>query len=385
MILIPHKLTIRFLIIFIAATLAGCNESSFNGTSPELTSAQPKPNPEPTVYTLRLAQTWAENAPIFGETTVNFAEMVEELSDGQLVIEVVSAGEHKKPFGIFEMVKSGEYDMGHSASYYWKDIDPNTLFFTTLPFGMLPQEQYAWFYHGGGMELMHRVYSKHGLLSFPGGNTGNQMGGWFTEEINSLEDFKGMKMRIPGFAGEVLKDLGVEPVNLPPGELYDAMKNGEIDALEWVGPSLDLGMKFHEIARFYYTGWHEPATELQFLFNEERWEQLPEHLKKVLTIAMRTAAYDMFSHSTYASAENWSTIQVEYPGVELRTFPPEVLEAMYESTRKLLRERADGDPLAENIYSSQSRFFWKVRRWTQISDQAYLNSQPRGGEEMCRP
>lgn len=363
--------------------LAGCNDSLTSAASADDT--QPKTAPKPTPHTLTLAQTWAEDAPIFGETAANFAEMVETLSDGQLVVEVTSAGEHKKPFGIFEMVKSGEYDMGHSASYYWKDIDPNTLFFTTVPFGMLPQEQYAWFYQGGGMELMQKVYSKHGLLSFPGGNTGNQMGGWFKKEIKSLEDFEGMKMRIPGFAGEVLKELGVEPINLEPGELYNAMKEGRIDALEWVGPSLDLDMNFHEIGRFYYTGWHEPATELQFLINEKSFEQLPPHLQEILKIAMRTAAYDMYTQSTYESAQNWSTIQVEYPGIELRTFPREVLETMYESTRKLLKEHAKDDPLANEILSSQSRFFWKVRRWTQISDQAYLNSQPRGGVTECRP
>ncbi|TGN40462.1 TRAP transporter substrate-binding protein [Marinobacter confluentis] len=375
------NLNVLFIPLLVVILFSGCKESP----PPETTTAPTEPAPEPTVYTLTLAQTWSANAPIFGETTINFAEMVNELSAGQLVVEVVAADEHQQPFGVFEMVKSGEYDMGHSASYYWKDIDPNTLFFTTLPFGMLPQEQYAWFYHGGGMELMHKVYSKHGLMSFPGGNTGNQMGGWFRKEIKGLEDLKGLKMRIPGFAGEVLKDLGAEPVNLAPGELYDALNDGQIDALEWVGPSLDLGMKFHQIARFYYTGWHEPATELQFLINEKSFEQLPVHLQKVLKIAMRTAAYDMYTQSTFESAENWSTIQVEYPGVELRTFPPEVLEALYDSTRKLLEERSDEDPLAKNILSSQSRFFWKVRRWTQIADQAYLNSQPRGGVATCRP
>lgn len=351
----------------------------------KVAETSPQQEPEQTVYTLTLAQSWAEDAPIFADTTANFAALVEELSDGKLLIDITSAGAHRQPFGIFNMVKSGEYDLGHSASYYWKDIDPNTLFFTTLPFGMLPQEQYAWFYHGGGMELMHRVYSKHGLMSFPGGNTGNQMGGWFREEINSLEDLQGLKMRIPGFAGEVLNDLGVETVNLAPGELYDALKTGEIDALEWVGPSLDLGMRFHEIARFYYTGWHEPATELQFLVNKASFDRLPTHLQGVLKVAMRTAAYDMFTQSTFESAENWSTIQVEYPGIELRTFPPEILESLYDATRRLLKKQAAEDPLADTILSSQTRFFWKVRRWTQIADQAYLNSQPRGGVDMCRP
>ncbi|OZG71631.1 ABC transporter substrate-binding protein [Hahella sp. CCB-MM4] len=370
------KLNALILSVLIAVLLSGCNDS----TSKAIASDVPVSNkaPEPTVYKLSLAQSWTQKAPIFAETTANFAQMVKELSDGQLIIEITSADQHHQPFGIFDMVKDGKYDMGHSASYYWKDIDPNTLFFTTLPFGMLAQEQYAWFYHGGGMELMQKVYGKHHLLSFPGGNTGNQMGGWFRKEINSLEDFQGVRMRVPGFAGEVLQKLGVEPVNIAPNELYAAMKEGQIDALEWVGPSLDLGMRFHEIAPYYYTGWHEPGTELQFLINNDSWNRLPGHLQKILKVAMRTAAFDMYVQSTYESAQNWSTIQVEYPGVKIRTFPPKVIEAMYDVTEELLKVRAGQDPLAKEILDSQSRFQWKARRWTRISDQAYLNSQPRG-------
>jgi len=367
------KLSVLVVFLLMAVLLAGCNDSGPKA------AAVKAPPPEPTVYKLRLAQTWAENAPVFAETTANLAQMVNQLSDGQLQIEVVSANQHKKPFGVFDMVKSGEYDMGHSASYYWKDVDFNMLFFTTVPFGMLPQEQYAWFYHGGGLELTQKVYSKHNMLSFPGGNTGNQMGGWFRKEINTLEDLKGLRMRVPGFAGAVLQELGVEPINLPPGELYQAMDEGRIDALEWVGPSLDLGMRFHEIARFYYTGWHEPATELQFLINQDSWKRLPERLQKVLQIAMRTSAYDMYIQSTYESAQNWSTIQVEYPGVQIRTFSPEILQALYDVTEEQLKARANEDPLAREVLDSQSRFLWKARRWTRISDQAYLNSHPRGG------
>ncbi len=370
------KLNALILFFLIAIVSAGCNQSGSQATAPE--SPAPAAAPTPVTYKLTLAQSWSEGAPIFADTTKNLARMVDELSDGQLTIEIVSANQHKAPFGVFDMVKSGQYDMGHSASYYWKDIDPNTLFFTTIPFGMLAQEQYAWFYHAGGMELMQKVYAKHNLMSFPGGNTGNQMGGWFRKEINSLEDFNGLRMRIPGFAGEVLQKLGVEPVNLAPDNLYKAMDEGEIDALEWVGPSLDLGMRFHEIAPYYYTGWHEPGTELQFLINQNSWERLPEHLQHVLKIAMRTAAYDMYVQSTYESAQNWSTIQVEYPGVKIRTFPPTVIQAMYDNTQELLKVRAGQSKLAKEILDSQARFLWKVRRWTKISDQAYLNSQPRG-------
>ncbi len=223
------------------------------------------------VYRLKLAETWGPNFPIFGDTTKNMAKMAEEMSNGRLQIRIDSANKHKAPFGVFDMVKSGQYDMGHSASYYWKGKVPNTLYFTSMPFGMLPTEQYAWFYYGGGMELMEKVYSPHNLMSFPGGNTDVQMGGWFQKEIKSVDDLQGLKMRIPGFAGEILAELGAKPTNIAPGELYTSLERRTIDALEWVGPSLDLRMGFHKIAPYYYTGWHEPATELQFLVNKRTW------------------------------------------------------------------------------------------------------------------
>ena len=165
-------------------------------------------------YRWRLAETWGPNFPIFGDASKNMAKMVKEMSDGRLTIRIDSANKHKSALGIFDFVKSGQYQMGHSASYYWKGKDFNTMFFTTVPFGMTAPEQYAWFYYGGGMELMKETYDKYGILSFPGGNTGVQMGGWFRKEINTVADLKGLKMRIPGFAGEVLAKLGASPTNI---------------------------------------------------------------------------------------------------------------------------------------------------------------------------
>ncbi len=325
-------------------------------------------------YTLRLAETWPPNFPIFGDATKKLAKLVDEMSNGRLKIKIDSKNKHKAPFGIFDMVRSGQYDMGHSASYYWKGKDPNTLYFTTMPFGMTAPEQYAWFYYGGGMELMKKVYDKYGVLSFPGGNTGNQMGGWFRKEINSLDDLKGLKMRIPGFAGEVLAKLGAKPTNIPAGELYTALERNTIDALEWVGPSLDLRMGFHKIAPYYYTGWHEPATELQFLVNKRKFDKLPKDLQAILVTGMKFVAYDMYARSYHDSAVNWAKIKKDYPDIKIRTFPKDVLQAMYKANEALLDERAAKDPLAKEIIDSQRAYLRKVRAWTNISDKAYLNS-----------
>ena len=325
-------------------------------------------------FTLKLAETWGPNYPIFGDTTRQLAATVEQMSGGRLRITIDSANKHKAPFGVFDMVKAGQYDMGHSASYYWKGKDPDTLYFTNMPFSMTAPEQLAWFYHGGGLQLMEKVYAGHGLLSFPGGNTGGQMGGWFRKEINSVEDLQGLKMRIPGFAGEVLARLGAKPTNIPPGELYTALERNTIDALEWVGPSLDLRMGFHKIAPYYYTGWHEPSAELQFLINKQSWERLPPDLREILRVAMRAAAADMYTLAYHENAVNWATMRQEFPDIQLRTFPKPVLAALRKANDELLAEFAAADPLAREIIDSQADYLARARAWTAISDQAYLNS-----------
>ncbi len=326
------------------------------------------------VHTLRLAETWGPNFPIFGDTTKNMAALAEEMSNGRLKIRIDSANKHKAPLGVFDMVKAGQYDIGHSASYYWKGKVPNTLFFTSMPFGMTADEQYAWFYHGEGMELMEEVYRPHNMLSFPGGNTGVQMGGWFRKEINSVKDLQGLKMRIPGFAGEVFAQVGVSPTNIPPGELYTALERGTIDAVEWVGPALDLRLGFQQIADYYYTGWHEPATELQFLVNQKTWDKLPADLQAILRTAMKTAAYDMMIHSVHENSKAWASIREKHPNVQIKNFPEDVLMAVAEANDKLLAEAAQDDPQAKRIIESQEKYLRNARNYTDISLRAYLNT-----------
>lgn len=338
-------------------------------------TADGAPAAEQQVYHLKLAQTWPDNLPIMGSVPAKMAAMARSMSNGRLIITVDDKNKHKAPLGVFDMVKAGQYDMGHSASYYWKGKDPNTLFFTTMPFGMTSMEQYAWFYHGGGFELMEKVYGRHGMLSFPGGNTGSQMGGWFQKEINRVEDLQGLKMRIPGFAGEILAELGAKPTNIPAGELYTALERKTIDALEWAGPSMDLRMGFHKIAPYYYTGWHEPGSELHYLVNEKAWNKLPPDLQEILRVAMRASAYDMYAEATHASGENLAIMKRDYPDIQIKTFPAEVMSAIRKVNDRLIAERAAGDPLAREIIESQAAYLEKVRSWTKISDLAYLLSQ----------
>jgi TRAP-type mannitol/chloroaromatic compound transport system substrate-binding protein len=359
------KLLTGFMVLVAFLGLTACGEQQ---QAPQ--AAAQKEEKEVIVW--KLAQTWGTGFPIFGDAVIKMADMVKAMSNGEMEIRIDSSNKHKAAFGILDMVNAGQYEMGHSASYYWKGKDANTMFFTTMPFGMIAPEQYAWFYYGGGMELMKKVYDKHGVYSFPGGNTGNQMGGWFRKEINTLDDLKGLKMRIPGFAGEVLSKLGVVVTNIPPGELYTALDRGTIDALEWVGPSLDLNMGFQKIAPYYYTGWHEPATELQFMVNKAKFDGLPKHLQEILTIAMQYASYDMYARSYHESAVNWASIEKEYPDVKIRTFSPKIIAAMKKSNDELLAEAAAKDATFKEILDSQRAYMKMARKWTAISDYAYL-------------
>jgi TRAP-type mannitol/chloroaromatic compound transport system substrate-binding protein len=324
------------------------------------------------VYKWKLATTWGPTLTPFIDAPKNMAKMVKEMSDGRLIIRVDASNKHKSAFGILDMVKAGNYDMGHSASYYWKGKDINTLPFSTMPFGMTTPEQNAWFYYGGGMELMKKVYKKHKVLAFPGGSTGNQMGGWFKKEIKSVSDLKGLKMRIPGFAGEIMAKLGLTVTNIAPGELYTSLERGNIDALEWVGPGMDIKMGFHKVAPYYYTGWHEPGLDLQFLVNEKKFNKLPKDLQAILITAMKVSATDMYTQNYDMSATAWAKMKKDFPKIKVQTFPKEVMDAMKATNKKLRAEITKGKPLLKEILDSQAAYQKKVREWTKMSDFLYL-------------
>jgi len=364
-----RTIQVLFLVVFFA-TLSGCGEQQ----APE--ASKPAPVAEKKVYQWKLAMTWPDNFPIFSDAVKNVADKVKIMSNGELLIDIDGANKHKAALGILDMVNAGQYQMGHTASYYWKGKDASTMFFTTMPFGLTAPEQYAWFYYGGGMELMQKVFEKHGVYSFPGGNTGVQMGGWFRKEINTLEDLKGLKMRIPGFAGEILAQLGVAVTNIPPGELYTALDRGTIDALEWVGPALDLKMGFQKIAPYYYTGWHEPASELQFLVNRQAFDALPKHLQEILVTAMKAETLDSYARVFNDNAVNFAAIRTDYPEVKVKTFAPEILDAMKAANKALLEETAAKDPQFKEILDSQQAYLAKARAWSFVSDYAYMKDNP---------
>lgn len=326
------------------------------------------------VYRLKLASSWGSTVPVLGAAPEELKSLVETMSNGRLQLRIDDPAKHKAGVAVMDFVKAGQYDIGYTASYYYKGKDAKLIFFTTVPFGLLPNEQHAWFEFGGGKELAKRVYDEHGLMHFQGGNTGMQMGGWFKKEINSLEDLKGLKVRIPGMGGEVMARTGVLVTSTPVGELYLALEMGQIDGVEWISPVFDLNMGFQKVAKYYYTGWQEPASETQYLVNKKAFDKLPEDLQVILETAIQKVASRVMSKAMYLNIEAWEKMSSEYPDVKVASFPDEVLNAFKEANTQILEEEAAKDPLFKEILDSQRAFIDNARAWTKMGDYAYINN-----------
>lgn len=323
----------------------------------------------------RLVTTWPKGFPALGTAPEKFARMVETMSKGRLVIKVFGANEIVPAMGVFDVVSSGTIEMGHGASYYWKGKSPAMPFFTTVPFGMTAQEMNAWLHYGGGMELWRELYAGFNLIPLAGGNSGVQMAGWFNREIHSIDDIRQLKMRIPGIAGEVYERIGGTAVNIPGGELYIALKTGVIDALEWVGPYNDIAMGFQEAAKYYYyPGWHEPGSTMEFIINQQAYAQLPDDLKMIVTTAARVANQDLLDELT-AKNNDALKVMVEKHHVQLRRLPDDVLISLKKASDEVLAEMVQRDDFARKVYQSYHEFAENVRRYHLISETAYVNAR----------
>tara|TARA_R110002073_G_scaffold790_3_gene5671 strand:+ start:3428 stop:4594 length:1167 start_codon:yes stop_codon:yes gene_type:complete len=324
-------------------------------------------------YTWKLVTTWPRHLPGLGLAAENFAQYVEAMSGGRLIIRVYGAGEIVPAMEVFDAVSQGVADAGHGAAYYWKGKIPSAVFFTAVPFGMNAQEMNGWLHYGGGLDLWRQAYAPHNLVPFAGGSTGVQMAGWFNREINSIDDLKGLKMRIPGLAGEVFAAAGGTAVRIAGGELYTAMQTGVIDALEWVGPYNDLAFGFQEVARYYYyPGWHEPGAMLEFIVNRQSLEALPEDLQAIVRHAARAVNQDMLDEYTARNNAALTRLVNEHD-VQLRRLPDDVLRALWVGTRQALDELVEDDPLAASVYASYRNFYNGARSYHHISEQSYTN------------
>ncbi len=326
----------------------------------------------------KLVQTWPKNLPGLGSGPEFFAREIERVSNGRLTVHVYGAGEMVPAFEVFDAVSQGVAEIGHGAAYYWKGKIPASVFFTAVPFGLTAQEINGWLHFGGGLELWREAYAPAGIVPFAGGNSGVQMAGWFNREIHSVDDIKGLKMRIPGLAGEVFAAIGGTAVRIPGGEIYTSLQTGVIDATEWVGPYNDLALGLHQVAKYYYyPGWHEPGAMLEFIVNQEALAALPADLQAMVTITARAANQSMLDEFT-ARNNAALTELVENHGVQLRRLPDDVLAALARESERVMSKLVASDPMAARVHASYQAFREGVKSYHHISEQAYINARDDG-------
>ncbi|ETX12128.1 C4-dicarboxylate ABC transporter [Marinomonas ushuaiensis DSM 15871] len=351
-----------------AASLVACGGS-------EKAEEVAKVDAKAEVINWKMVTTWPKNFPGLGTGAEGLAQSITEMSGGRLNVKVYAAGELVPALEVFDAVSRGTAEMGHSGAFYWKGKAPAAQFFSAVPFGFTAQEMNSWLHNGGGLELWEEVYAPFNVIPMAAGNTGVQMGGWFNKEINSLEDFQGLKMRLPGLGGEVLRKVGGTPVNLPGGEIFTALQTGTIDATEWVGPYNDLAFGLYKAAEYYYSpGWHEPGSTMEAIFNKDAFEALPKDLQLIVRAAARQANAVMLDEFTARNNAALESLVNEH-NVVLKTFPNEVLVALKAAAEETLEEVASADPMSRKVYDSFKDFNSKVRAWHEVSERAFINAR----------
>jgi TRAP-type mannitol/chloroaromatic compound transport system substrate-binding protein len=327
----------------------------------------------------KMVTAWPKNFPGVGQGPERLAELVDKMSDGRLTLEVFGAGQLVPGFEVFDAVAEGTAEMGHSASYYWKGKAPAAQFFAAVPFGMNAQEMNAWLHYGGGMELWNELYEPFGVDVMAAGASGVQMGGWYNEEITSVDDLDGLKMRMPGLGGEVMNRMGVAIVNMPGGEIFTSLQSGAIDATEWIGPYNDLAFGLYQAADYYYyPGWHEPTVMFEAIVNDEAMASLPDDLQAILRTAIRDVNQDVLDEYTARNNDALETLVNEHD-VELRRLPDDVLAEAQRISDDVVAELAESSEMAGKIYDSYSAFQEKVEDYHAISEQAYYDARnPQG-------
>ena len=349
--------------LFATLGLVGCKD--------EKSSTEQAAAPVQT-FEWKMVTAWPKNYPGLGTAANRLAERVATMSNGRLTIKVYAGGELVPPLEVFDAVSRGTAELGHGAAYYWKGKVPAAQFFTAVPFGLSTSEMNAWLSKGGGQALWDEAYAPYGVKPMVVGNTGMQMGGWYNKEINSLDDLKGLKIRMPGLGGEVLSRLGATTVNLPGGEVFTALQSHAIDATDWVSPYNDLAFGLHKAAKFYYyPGWQEPQAVLELLINQKALDSLPADLQAILSEAARAASQDMMDDYVYHNT--LALDELKQQGTQLKRFPDEVLDAMQRESALVLGDLAAQSELNGRIWASMQAFQAQVSQMHQISEKELYN------------
>ena len=301
-----------------------------------------------------------------------FVERVSALTEGKFTIRLFAAGEIVPGLEVLDAVQQGTVQSGHTNSYYYRGKSDALAFDTAVPFGLNFRQQNAWLYQAGGLELVQELLAGFNIISFPGGSTGTQMGGWWKQEINTPADLKGLNMRIPGLGGVVMSRLGVNVQNLAGGEIFQALQLGTIDAAEWVGPYDDEKLGLYQAAQiYYYPGWWEPASQYSFYFNLDEWNALPSSYQDALKVAAAATHVDIMARYDARNPDALSRLIGE--GVQLKRFPDEVMEAGRQAAFELYAELAANDPAYNKIYTAWNGFREKSNAWFATSELGYTD------------
>jgi len=321
---------------------------------------------------VKMVTTWPRNFPGLGTGAQRVADRITAASGGRIEVKLFAAGELVPAFESFDAVSSGSAEMYHGADYYWQGKHKGFNFITAVPLGLTASEQEAWMHFGGLQELYDELGAQFGIKGFLAGNTGVQMGGWFRDPITSLDDMKGLKMRMPGLGGEVLRQIGASAVTLPGGEIFPALQAGTIDATEWVGPYNDMAFGFQQILKNYmYPGFHEPGSALSVGINLEWWEQQSDSDKALIQACCDAENDKMMAEYNARNGDALRRLTTDM-GVELHRFPEEVFKEIAEAAEQVVADTANEDELAKRIYDSYAAFRKNVSGWTALSDQAYM-------------
>ena len=313
-------------------------------------------------------------AGVLGAALERFGSYINNQSD-KLKITVYHADELVPALESLDAVRSGAAQMAYGAGYYWTNISNATQFSAAMPFGLTAQEQNAWCYYGGGIEAADKAYNEIGVKFLPLGNTGNQMGGWYNKEINSISDFDGLKIRMPGLGGEVLKTFGANPVLLAGTDTLPALASGAIDATEWIGPAADLGAGLYQVAKYYYNpGWHEPATILDCSIDMFEWEKLDDATRETITVASKAVNMEVLSHFQAANDGAYQSLINDH-GVQMRQLPDDVMNTLGQRAGEVVAEVASKDPISQELFSHIVKFRSSILRWTGVSEKEYLRAR----------
>jgi TRAP-type mannitol/chloroaromatic compound transport system substrate-binding protein len=349
------------------AVVGGCQNTQ-NQAATEQTDLANLPNIQ-----WQMATSWPPSLDtIFGGAQV-LADRVAALTGGKFKITPRAAGEVAPPLEVLDVVSQGAVQCGHSAAYYYIGKSPALAFGTTVPFGFTAQQQNAWLYEGGGLTKLQEIYAqKFNVIQFPAGNTGTQMGGWFRKEVSTLNDLKGLKMRIPGLGGQVMAKLGVTVQTLGGGEIFQALQTGAIDAAEWVGPYDDEKLGLNRVAKFYYyPGWWEPGATLEVQINLNEWNKLPPQYQEVI----QTAAYESntIMLARYDSRNNQALQSLIENGVQLRPYSQEILQAAEKASFALYDESAAKDADFKAVYEQWQQFRDRIYAWHKLNEVTFTN------------